>query len=96
MRRGVDDARYMDVLEEALRQIRRFRPEFLVLSLGFDIMKGDPTGSFLISPAGMRSIGVALGRLGLPILVVQEGGYSVLNLRKGARAFFLGLGSTWY
>jgi acetoin utilization deacetylase AcuC-like enzyme len=84
------------VLEDALRQIRRFRPDFLVLSLGFDIMKGDPTGSFLISPAGMRRIGVALGRLGLPILVVQEGGYSVLNLRKGARAFFLGLGSTWY
>ena len=96
MRRGVDDARYMEVLEDALRQIRRFRPDFLVLSLGFDIMKGDPTGSFLISPAGMRRIGVALGRLGLPILVVQEGGYSVLNLRKGARAFFLGLGSTWY
>jgi acetoin utilization deacetylase AcuC-like enzyme len=96
LRRGVDDARYLEVLEDALRQIRRFRPDYLVLSLGFDIMKGDPTGSFRLSVRGMRNIGVALGRLGIPILVVQEGGYSVVNLRHGARAFFLGLGSTWY
>ena len=96
LRRGVDDARYLEVLDEALRQIRRFRADFLVLSLGFDIMRGDPTGSFLVTVRGMRSIGVALGRHGIPMLVVQEGGYSVVNLRQGARAFFSGLGSTWY
>jgi acetoin utilization deacetylase AcuC-like enzyme/GNAT superfamily N-acetyltransferase len=96
LRRGVDDERYLRVLDEALRHVRRFDPEFLVVSLGFDIMKGDPTGSFSITVRGMRSIGTALGRLGLPILVVQEGGYSVFNLRVGARAFFLGLSSTWY
>jgi acetoin utilization deacetylase AcuC-like enzyme/GNAT superfamily N-acetyltransferase len=96
LRRGVDDARYVEVLEEALRVIRRFRPDHLVLSLGFDIMKGDPTGSFTVSARGMRRIGEAIGRLGLPVLVVQEGGYSVLNLRAGARAFFLGLAGTWY
>lgn len=96
MRRGVDDTRYLEVLEEASRQIRRFRPDFLVVSLGFDIMKGDPTGSFLLTNRGMRSIGAALGRLGRPVLVVQEGGYSVVNLRQGSRAFFLGLGGTWY
>ncbi len=96
LRRGVNDARYLEVLGEALRQVKRFRPDFLVVSLGFDIMKGDPTGSFLVTARGMREIGTALGRLGLPILVVQEGGYSVVNLRQGARAFFLGLSSTWY
>lgn len=96
MRRGVDDARYLEVLADALRRIRRFQPDFFVVSLGFDIMKGDPTGSFLVSVRGMRSIGTALGRLGPPILVVQEGGYSVVNLRQGSRAFFLGLSSTWY
>ena len=37
-----------------------------------------------------------VGRLGLPTLVVQEGGYSVGNLRSGARAFFTGLASTGY
>ena len=96
MRRGVDDDRYLEVLEEASRLIRRFRPEFLVLSLGFDIMKGDPTGSFMVSVRGMRRIGEAIGRLGIPVLVVQEGGYSVVNLRRGSRAFFGGLGDSWY
>ena len=67
-----------------------------MLSLGFDIMRGDPTGSFLISNAGMRAIGQRLGRLRLPTLVVQEGGYAVGNLRSGARAFFSGLLADWY
>jgi len=96
LRRGVDDERYLEVLGEALRVVRRFRPDYLVLALGYDIMKGDPTGSFLVTPRGMRRIGEAIGRLGVPVLVVQEGGYSVVNLRAGARAFFLGLGGAWY
>ena len=93
---GVDDARYLVVLEEALEVIQRFKPNWLVLSLGFDIMRGDPTGSFKLTTAGLREIGKRIGALNLPTLVVQEGGYSTHNLRTGARAFFLGLGETWY
>ncbi|MGE0255338.1 MAG: hypothetical protein AB7N54_05690 [Alphaproteobacteria bacterium] len=96
LRRGVDDARYLEVLEEALTAIRRFRPSFLVIALGFDIMRGDPTGSFVVTTRGLRAIGVRLGRMGLPTLLVQEGGYSPRNLRVGAEALFEGLGSTWY
>jgi acetoin utilization deacetylase AcuC-like enzyme/GNAT superfamily N-acetyltransferase len=96
LRRGVDDDRYMEVLGEALRIIRRFNPAHLVLSLGFDIMGGDPTGSFTVTPRGMGRIGDAIGGLGIPTLIVQEGGYSVVNLRRGARAFFRALGQSWY
>ena len=38
-----DDDRYLDVLDDALAAVRKFRPQYLVVSLGFDIMKGDPT-----------------------------------------------------
>jgi len=96
LRRGTGDARYLEVLDEALRHVRRFAPKWFVVSLGFDIMRGDPTGSFLISLRGMRMIGRRIGALGLPTLVVQEGGYSVWNLRHGARNFFLGLAESWY
>jgi acetoin utilization deacetylase AcuC-like enzyme/GNAT superfamily N-acetyltransferase len=96
LRRGVDDDRYMEVLGEALRAIRRFRPAWLVLSLGFDIMAGDPTGSFVVTPRGMGRIAEAVGGIGIPVLIVQEGGYSVVNLRRGARAFFRALGQSWY
>ncbi len=88
---GADDAVYLRTLDEALEAIRRFKPSWLVLSLGFDIMRGDPTGTFLVTTQGMRAIGERIAGQGLPTLVVQEGGYSVHNLRRGARAFFTGL-----
>ncbi len=92
----VDDARYLGVLDRALRLIRRYSPRFLVLSLGFDIMRGDPTGSFSVTTQGLRQIAERVGRMHLPTLVVQEGGYSVRNLRIGARAFFAALARSWY
>lgn len=92
----VDDATYLTVLEQAIRTIRGFAPRYLVVSLGFDIMRGDPTGSFNVSVAGMRQIGHRLGSLALPVLIVQEGGYALRNLRVGSHAFFLGVGSAWF
>lgn len=71
LRRGVDDTRYLEVLEEALGLVRRFRPALLVVALGFDTMRGDPTGSFVVTTRGLRAIGVRLGRMGLPTLLVQ-------------------------
>ena len=92
----VDDDRYMRVLGEALAAIRRFRPRYLVVSLGFDIMKGDPTGAFSLTTHGLKRIAAAIDGLGLPTLIVQEGGYAVRNLRVGAHAFFGALAERWF
>ncbi len=88
---GAGEGKYLVVLKEALAALQKHKPWVLVLSLGFDIMKGDPTGAFVISPAGMEAIGKAIRQVGLPTLVVQEGGYSLRNLQSGARRFFSGL-----
>jgi acetoin utilization deacetylase AcuC-like enzyme len=88
---GADNITYTDTLARALRLLSRFKPDFLVVSLGFDIMAGDPTGSFSVNERGMRRIGEMLGATGWPTLVVQEGGYALRNLRRGATAFFRGL-----
>ena len=90
---GTTDKDYLAVLKRALAEIRAYRPRYFVVSLGFDIMKGDPTGSFNLSPKAMESIGAALAALDLPTLIVQEGGYALRNLRQGAHAFFKGFGS---
>jgi acetoin utilization deacetylase AcuC-like enzyme/GNAT superfamily N-acetyltransferase len=82
------DEKYLKTLDKALVAIGRFAPRFLVLSLGFDIMKGDPTGSFDLSSASMGKIGEKICGLKLPVLVVQEGGYSLRNLKTGSAAFF--------
>lgn len=91
----VDDERYLIVLDRALSVVRNFRPRFLVLSIGFDIMRGDPTGSFSVTNAGMQRIGRKIGRFGAPTLIVQEGGYALGNLRSGSNAFFRGITEAW-
>jgi acetoin utilization deacetylase AcuC-like enzyme len=88
---GVDDHQYCETLSRALGILERFKPDYLVVSLGFDIMAGDPTGTFNVSARGMYRIGKMLAETGLPVLVVQEGGYSLRNLRLGAIEFFRGI-----
>lgn len=92
----IGEAEYLRVLKTALDEIRAFKPTWLVVSLGFDIMRGDPTGSFEISLTGMRKVGELIGQIEIPTLFVQEGGYSIRNLRRGAQRFFRGLIRAWY
>ncbi|MFH1679900.1 MAG: histone deacetylase family protein [Candidatus Eisenbacteria bacterium] len=88
---GADRAPYLDALDRAMRHVRRFAPAFLVVSLGFDILKGDPTGTFRLPVSVEREIGARIAEAGTPILFVQEGGYNLRNLRRGAPALFTGL-----
>jgi acetoin utilization deacetylase AcuC-like enzyme len=86
-----DEAAYMAAIGKAVRRIGQFRPHFLVLSLGLDILKGDPTGTFSLPVSTMRRIGRQLAELGLPMLVVQEGGYNLSNLKRGPAELFAGI-----
>ncbi|HPR62795.1 MAG TPA: histone deacetylase family protein [Thermoanaerobaculia bacterium] len=86
-----DETRYMEAFSRALGMIQDFKPSFLVLCLGFDILRGDPTGSFLLGPDVMATIGKRLASMYLPILIVQEGGYTLRNLRRGITRLFTGI-----
>ena len=88
---NVTDEGYLVVLAEALDVVRRFAPSSLVVSVGLDIAKGDPTGAWSISPEGFERIGAAIAALELPTLAVQEGGYDTRVLGRNARAFVTGL-----
>jgi acetoin utilization deacetylase AcuC-like enzyme/GNAT superfamily N-acetyltransferase len=88
---GTDEALYLQTLDRAIRIVERFKPMFLIVCIGFDTMRGDPTGSFVLKGASLRQIGQRVGQLHLPTLVVQEGGYSLRNLRQGVSAFFGGI-----
>ena len=82
---------YLTVLEKAVGKIRRFKPAFLVVALGLDPAKGDPTGSWSLKARDFQNNGAMLASLALPTLVVQEGGYRVGSLGVNARRFFEGL-----
>jgi acetoin utilization deacetylase AcuC-like enzyme len=49
----------------------------LVVALGVDAAGGDPESPLAVTPAGFRAAGRVLGELGLPIVLVQEGGYDL-------------------
>jgi acetoin utilization deacetylase AcuC-like enzyme len=52
----------------------------LVVALGVDAAKADPTSPLEVTEDGFREGGRALGALGLPTVVVQEGGYDLAVL----------------
>jgi acetoin utilization deacetylase AcuC-like enzyme len=82
---------YREALWRALRRIERFEPRFLVVALGLDSAKGDPTGSWSLLARDFEANGRMIGSLRLPTLVVQEGGYRIRSLGGNARSFFSGL-----
>jgi acetoin utilization deacetylase AcuC-like enzyme/GNAT superfamily N-acetyltransferase len=88
---NVGDDEYLDVLGQALSLIKHFAPTYLVLSVGLDIAKGDPTGAWTITPNGFERIGRAIAGLGIPTLAVQEGGYDTRVIGRNARHFLTGL-----
>ncbi len=87
----LDGAGHRRALEKALGRIRRFRPQFLILALGLDTAKGDPTGTWNLVATDFTENGRLIGALQLPTLVVQEGGYDSRVLGVNARQFMIGL-----
>jgi acetoin utilization deacetylase AcuC-like enzyme len=82
---------YFKALEMALAAIHAFHPRFLVVSIGYDIHRSDPQGGFGLVSRDFRRIGHRLQSLGLPILLVQEGGYHLGMLGACARELLIGL-----
>jgi acetoin utilization deacetylase AcuC-like enzyme len=87
----VDGSRYRQTLRQALARTRSFAPSFLIVALGLDPAKGDPTGTWTLVARDFEEHGRMIGALRLPTLVVQEGGYRTRTLGINARHFFVGL-----
>ncbi len=88
---SVDGPAWRETLAKALKRIQTFEPAFLVVALGLDTAKGDPTGSWSFTAKDFEENGKRIASLGLPTLVVQEGGYDSRVLGANARQFFTGL-----
>jgi acetoin utilization deacetylase AcuC-like enzyme len=61
------------------------------VSLGVDAAAEDPESPLRVSAAGFRDAGRALGSLGLPTILVQEGGYHLATLGALVRETLSGL-----
>jgi acetoin utilization deacetylase AcuC-like enzyme len=71
---------YSAALDTALAEVRRYAPEALVVSLGVDTFAGDPISAFKLETRDYAALGERLASLGLPTVLVQEGGYAVAEI----------------
>jgi acetoin utilization deacetylase AcuC-like enzyme len=70
-------AKWKEALDDGFKQIKRFKPDVLVVSLGVDTFKDDPISFFKLASKDFTSYGAAIATLKLPALFVMEGGYAI-------------------
>jgi acetoin utilization deacetylase AcuC-like enzyme len=88
---GSPDAEtYLGALAESLDSLAG-SSRAIVVSLGYDIVAGDPHGSWGFGPEIFTEIGGLLAGSGLPVCVIQEGGYALDSLAACSEAFVTGL-----
>jgi acetoin utilization deacetylase AcuC-like enzyme len=85
--RGTVDEDYLPPLSAALSRITSFAPGALVVALGLDSRAEDPFGGLSLTPAGYAAMGKAIAELGVPTVIVQEGGYLSDNLGQTLACF---------
>ena len=73
---GTKDKAYIATLSKALDKIKKFEPDMLALSLGFDTFIEDPLTGFMLTSDAYRKIGKIIASLNINTFAVLEGGYS--------------------
>ncbi len=89
-RRPPGRGRYLDAVAESIDALSR-DAAVLVLSLGYDTVRGDPHGCWSFSPDIFVEIGGLLAAAAVPVCVVQEGGYALSSLAACSYSFASGL-----
>ncbi len=74
---GTGDEGWLEAVAELAAWVEESDARALVIALGVDAAAGDPESPLNVSAAGYRAAGRALGALGLPTVIVQEGGYDL-------------------
>ena len=80
-------------VERAADAVTAFGTTALVVALGVDAAVDDPESPLQVTVDGYRKAGGALAALGLPTVVVQEGGYHLPTLGRLVGSALDGLGS---
>jgi acetoin utilization deacetylase AcuC-like enzyme len=77
---GTGDGGWLAALDEVIARVQAFGPVALVVSLGVDAAGVDPESPLEVSTDGFRRAGERLAALGLPTVLVHEGGYQLDRL----------------
>jgi acetoin utilization deacetylase AcuC-like enzyme len=86
---GSGESRWLEAVSELASWARGAAG--VVIALGVDAAAADPESPLEVSAAGFREAGRVPGALGMPTVVVQEGGYDLESLGPLVREALLGL-----
>ena len=67
---------YRDSLESALEQLRKYKPDLVAVSAGFDAYVRDPLAQGSLELEDFYWLGECLRDIGVPMFTLLEGGYS--------------------
>ena len=88
--RDTDMAAYLPALDKALAAIAAFGADLLAVSFGADTYEADPISHFRLRTGDYDAMGGRIAAMGLPALVVMEGGYAVEALGANAASLLKG------
>lgn len=87
---GAGGAEMNAALDTAIERVRAFGADALVVALGFDAHRDDPIGILKLDAKDFGSVGTKMQSLGLPTLIVQEGGYGIDAIQDCLDSFLTG------
>jgi acetoin utilization deacetylase AcuC-like enzyme len=78
---GAGDPEYLTAFAEAIEpKVRRFAPDLLIVSAGFDAHVEDPLADIAVTAAGFRELARRSAALAPRVAAVLEGGYNLHTL----------------
>ena len=88
--RGTEWTGYAPALAQALDWIERHGPDLLVVSFGADTYEADPISHFKLKTGDYAPMARRVASLGVPTLIVMEGGYAIEALGQNVAEFLGG------
>jgi acetoin utilization deacetylase AcuC-like enzyme len=87
---GSGDEEWLAAVQGLVDAALTHASDALVVPLGVDAAQGDENAPLVVTEAGFREAGRRLGALGLPTVLVQEGGYDLTAIGALVRAVLEG------
>lgn len=93
MAHGSGDVEMLGLIDSGLEAIKHFKPDALVVSLGFDAHESDPLSVVKVTTDCFGTIGEKIREVEIPVVLVQEGGYAIEAIGGCLREFLKGFNS---
>ncbi len=88
--RGTDWSGYAPALTQAIDWLEKSEPDLLIVSYGADTHEDDPISHFKLKTSDYAPMASRIASMGVPTLIVMEGGYAIEALGANVAEFLSG------